>query len=848
MPKRKVESGSDLDDSFIAYSSDEEPKSKPSKKLSLKKETDFLVDSDYCSKSSFASSLMKSDAIKTDREGVDIIEPIHEQSDEEQGSDEESSESSMSEKDTSDAASAEEESNESQEEWTSGKSTKNAFKKSVKKRKQASSRVKKTQSLRKDVWVDDESGNNSLSSVDIDSGDEVVEKKLNSNENEVLDIYNTATYQEFKNFCFFSQTKWEKLVSLRPFTDYTDLTDKLVSAKASHSLTPVIEMLNAGKIVDDLLIKCKRISKTVKRKVDHLTEAAGDVSSDEENESVKKFKLKPQPKVLNTKLKLKQYQVVGLNWLMLMHKEGLNSILADEMGLGKTCQSITFLAHLYELNPASLNLIVVPSSTLENWAREIRQWFPKFLFVIYRGHPETRREIRDDIQSLIKKKKINAILTTYNLVGSNDKDKAFFRSLKLEYCVYDEAHMLKNMKTLKYQDLIRIGSKHRLLLTGTPLQNNIVELMSLLYFVTPDIFQKSTRIVNKMFLPKQHVKNTDLDKFYSEKTKQAREIMDPFVLRRLKSDVLKELPEKKENIIQCKMTAKHSEVYANLLKYYKERRAKLFKLEEDETATENEKRAYSDKIFAVISHMRQAANHPLLRRTLYTDEKLKEMATLIMKESDANTRYDFVVEDMTIMNDFELHKLCPLYEGLKGYELSDETILDSGKFVQLDIYLEQIKAKGDRTLIFSQFKIMLDIIEDYCRIRNHRFLRLDGSTKVETRQGLIDEYNNDKDIFIFMLTTKAGGVGINLIGANNVIIHDLDYNPQNDRQAEDRCHRVGQKKEVSTYKLISTDTVDETIINMQYQKLQLDAEISNNADSKAKLEVMKFFKNMLNER
>ena len=110
------------------------------------------------------------------------------------------------------------------------------------------------------------------------------------------------------------------------------------------------------------------------------------------------------------------------------------------------------------------------------------------------------------------------------------------------------------------------------------------------------------------------------------------------------------------------------------------------------------------------------------------------------------------------MNDFELHKLCPLYEGLKGYELSDETILDSGKFVQLDIYLEQIKAKGDRTLIFSQFKIMLDIIEDYCRIRNHRFLRLDGSTKVETRQGLIDEYNNDKDIFIFMLTTKAGKV------------------------------------------------------------------------------------------
>ena len=176
-----------------------------------------------------------------------------------------------------------------------------------------------------------------------------------------------------------------------------------------------------------------------------------------------------------------------------------------------------------------------------------------------------------------------------------------------------------------------------------------------------------------------------------------------------------------------------------------------------ESHSKNKKSKFGFGFFlSSIMSFRKAANHPLLRRVLFTDEKIKEMAGIIMKQSDAGTRFDYVVEDMCVMNDFELSDLCSFYTGLDGYRLSDEEVLDSGKFRKLDKLLEEFKEVGDRVLIFSQFQIMLNILERYLEIRKYKFLRLDGNTNVGDRQGLIDKFNDNKDILVFMLTTKAG--------------------------------------------------------------------------------------------
>jgi SWI/SNF-related matrix-associated actin-dependent regulator 1 of chromatin subfamily A len=200
------------------------------------------------------------------------------------------------------------------------------------------------------------------------------------------------------------------------------------------------------------------------------------------------------------RLELKQYQLIGLNWLYIMHSQNINGILADEMGLGKTCQTIAFLAKLHEENPKLRHMIVVPPSTLENWARELTMWAPKLPFTTYRGSQEERNEQR---KSILRDRSLNVILTTYTMVFSTADDKLFFRNLRIEYCVFDEAHMLKNMKSIRYQALIKLRSRRKLLLTGTPIQNNIVELMSLLYFVVPDIFGNKSHFLNKVFATKK---------------------------------------------------------------------------------------------------------------------------------------------------------------------------------------------------------------------------------------------------------------------------------------------------------------------------------------------------------
>lgn len=201
------------------------------------------------------------------------------------------------------------------------------------------------------------------------------------------------------------------------------------------------------------------------------------------------------------------------------------------------------------------------------------------------------------------------------------------------------------------------------------------------------------------------------------------------------------------------------------------------------------------------------------------------------KESPPETNLDYVREDMSYMSDFQLHQLCPLYRCLRGQELPDTDILDSAKFVVLDSLLAEKKESGDRCLIFSQFVIMLDILEAFLKIKKYKYFRLDGTTAIPERQDMIDAFNHDKEVFVFLLSTKAGGVGINLTAANTVIMHDIDYNPFNDKQAEDRCHRVGQTREVKVYKLIAQNTIDCTMLKIQERKLELGEDMSGQKDA-----------------
>lgn len=238
--------------------------------------------------------------------------------------------------------------------------------------------------------------------------------------------------------------------------------------------------------------------------------------------------------------------------------------------------------------------------------------------------------------------------------------------------------------------------------------------------------------------------------------------------------------------------------------------------------------------------------HPLLIRHHYDDVRLREMSREILKDpSHKDADPTLVYEDMIIMSDFELHSLCCENQVLAKYALSNECLEESAKFGYLKVKLKDLKDQGSRVLLFSQFRIMLDVVESFLQLCGHTYLRLDGGTQISERQDLIDRFNSDDKIFIFLLSTRAGGLGINLTSANVVIIHDIDFNPYNDKQAEDRCHRVGQMREVSVYRLICKDTIEEDILRCAQAKLKLEKDINTEDDGLNSADVAAILKHNL---
>ncbi|KAL4601687.1 chromodomain-helicase-DNA-binding protein 2-like [Arapaima gigas] len=467
--------------------------------------------------------------------------------------------------------------------------------------------------------------------------------------------------------------------------------------------------------------------------------------------------LKKQPSYIGGEnLELRDYQLDGLNWLAHSWCRCNSVILADEMGLGKTIQTISFLSYLFHQHQLyGPFLLVVPLSTLTSWQREFITWAPDMNVVVYLGDVMSRKTIRDYewVHQQTKRIKFNALLTTYEILL---KDKGVLGNINWAFLGVDEAHRLKNDDSLLYKTLIDFRSNHRLLITGTPLQNSLKELWSLLHFLMPDKFDSWEDFED------EHGKGRD------NGYQSLHKVLEPFLLRRVKKDVEKSLPAKVEQILRVDMSAQQKQFYKWILtRNYK--------------ALAKGTRGSSSGFLNIVMELKKCCNHSFL----------------IKQPEDSET--------------------------LTQQEHLQALVRGSGKLVLLDKLLTRLHDRGNRVLIFSQMVRMLDILAEYLALKRYPFQRLDGSIKGEIRKQALDHFNAEgSEDFCFLLSTRAGGLGINLASADTVVIFDSDWNPQNDLQAQARAHRIGQKKQVNIYRLVTKGTVEEDIIERAKKKMVLD--------------------------
>ena len=702
-------------------------------------------------------------------------------------------------------------------------------------------------------------------SDDLDSGLDLEEDDRAEIEIKVLNFFNKCSYQDLVDIASITEDVAIFLISQKPFKTLDDVrqvtreSPKVGSTKQTAKksigdkiVSKCLDMWKGYEAVDELVKRCESLGKPVAEdmkkwgvdvfgastngeleivNIDEHTSPGRDsgigtpscISADENDEIRTKKPSSsqaffPQPALLGDGVVLKDYQVVGINWLSLLFDKKLSCILADDMGLGKTCQVVSFLAHLKEKAVKGVHLIVVPASTLENWLREFQVFCPQLQVMPYYADQKERELVREEIEARIQDRTVDVIVTTYGMAKRKQETK-FLRRLHPVVCVYDEGHLLKNSQSEAYNQLMRIGSQFRLLLTGTPLQNNLNELVSLLGFILPSVFQEHCDNLQYIFSHKAKTTDDSHAALLSvQRITRAKAMMTPFVLRRKKHQVLKHLPTKTRRVEYCELTPSQSEIY----ELHKQ---KALKIVRDRAAGVKVNNDSSNIMMA----LRKASIHPLLFRRLYTDSKLKKMSKACLSEPEfADSNLAFVYEDMEVMTDWELHKFCERYpDTMSSYELDPDACLDSGKIAALTSLLQNYVANGDRVLIFSQFVMVLNLLEPLLDKLNMPFSRLDGDTAISTRQPLIDDFTaSDPPIPVFLLSTKAGGAGINLACANKVVIFDSSFNPQDDIQAENRAHRVGQTREVEVVRLVSKGSVEEQILALGETKIALDEKVA----------------------
>lgn len=604
-------------------------------------------------------------------------------------------------------------------------------------------------------------------------------------------------------------------------------------------------------VVGKALQKCGKISTELKREL--FGTAAAKFDSYAQVEEASSLRIVTQDDIdmacgegdLEFKRILKPYQLVGVNFLLLLYRKKIGgAILADEMGLGKTIQAITYLTVLKHLkDDPGPHLIVCPASVLENWERELKRWCPKFTVIQYHG--AARSTYSKNLSSLARTglpPPFNVILVCYSLFerhsAQQKDDRKILKRWRWSCVLMDEAHALKDKSSYRWKNLMSVArnANQRLMLTGTPLQNDLHELWSILEFMMPDLFETG---------------DVDLKKLLNAEDKELiariKSILGPFILRRLKSDVMTQLVPKIQMVRYVGMEKDQEEAYKEAIESY--RAASLARVsKQHEISTNSAAVVFSRRqISNYFLEFRKIANHPLLVRRIYTDDDIVRIARVMHPKGvfGFECTVERVIEELRSYNDFSIHKLLLYYGDNNKGVLSDEHVMVSAKCQELAKLLPSLKLRGHRVLIFSQWTSMLDILEWTLDVIGVTYRRLDGSTQVSERQTIVDTFNKDTSIFACLLSTRAGGQGLNLTGADTVIIHDMDFNPQIDRQAEDRCHRIGQNKPVTVYRLVTRNTVDENVYEIAKRKLTLDAailesgaQIENDGDAKTMGEIL----------
>ncbi|TKY88137.1 hypothetical protein EX895_002847 [Sporisorium graminicola] len=689
---------------------------------------------------------------------------------------------------------------------------------------------------------------------------------------------------------------------------------------------------------------------------------------------------------------LRPYQQIGFEWLSSLYANGVNGILADEMGLGKTIQTISLLAHLAcDKGVWGPHLVVAPTSVMLNWEVEFKKFLPGFKILSYYGNQKERKEKRIGWNT---ENSFNVCITSYQLVLA---DQHIFRRKPWVYLVLDEAHHIKNFRSQRWQTLLGFNSQRRLLLTGTPLQNNLMDLWSLMYFLMPHGATElpgggafaNMKDFQDWFsnpLDKAIEGGTSMNEETRAMVQKLHAVLRPYLLRRLKSEVEKELPSKYEHVITCRLSKRQRFLYNDFMSRAKTR---------ESLASGN----YLS-IINCLMQLRKVCNHPdlfevrpivtsfAMSRSVVADYEIKDLLVrrqLLREEiwdkvdlDVTNFRITDCEEHLTAIESRDLRKLnaakklphfrdevpdppdldtwtldgfqrtreqrklvgemerwkhlaylnqyrCtkrPVYGialikmlreagqagrlepleqqesdrkrflgrcdnllrivqsrstrrenmqplidrfafvtpravavdmprwALPGFEpyrcpdivrpefdtvhpvavklhiaFPDASLLqyDCGKLQQLDILMRRLKEGGHRILIFTQMTRVLDILESFLNYHGYRYLRLDGATKVEQRQALTEKFNRDLRISAFILSTRSGGLGINLTGADTVLFYDLDWNAAIEAQCMDRAHRIGQTRDVHIYRFVTEHTIEENMLRKANQKRLLDS-------------------------
>ncbi|KAI2619917.1 SNF2 family N-terminal domain-containing protein [Hypoxylon sp. NC1633] len=696
------------------------------------------------------------------------------------------------------------------------------------------------------------------------------------------------------------------------------------------------ERARKAKELDELLRKSKIFSDILTQK----TKALGRVGRDFDNQALADagLELKQQPKIMNGGT-MRDYQLEGLTWMYEICLQGLSGILADEMGLGKTIQVISLVALLREQeNYFGPHLIIAPLSTLSNWQDEFQKWTPTIPFVLYHGTPEERQQIfRDKIMRNYQKgsptQRFPVVCTSYEMVL---RDRASLSRIDWAFIVVDEGHRMKNADAKLFRELQQFKSATRLLITGTPLQNNLKELWSLLHFLMPETFLDWEAFeVWFDFSDLQDEEGTSQfieDKANQDLVSKIHKVLQPLLLRRIKADVANYLPKKREYVLFAPMTKEQTDLYnvisdkkADTRTYLenkvverltgttnspiasrrssrqssransarpsevsspsasvnnafsmmmgKKAGSKLKALPNDSSPITQATRVSKRKVPPTSESSTPKSNKSSLSSTPASstrgrqrkgprsynvpddsdDDKLDDdafeakIASEIAAKDDDDSEDLRDEEEIERASTLELAKLQiadkklgnPLmqlrlvcnspHNFYNPWAFADDVPVDegivtaSGKMLLLDRLLPELFERGHKVLIFSQFKTQLDILHDYCAdLRKWNVCRIDGGVAQEDRRQQIKEFNENPDFRIFLLSTRAGGQGINLASADTVVLFDSDWNPQQDLQAQDRCHRIGQTRPVVVYRLATKGTVEEELLLSADAKRRLE--------------------------